>query len=50
MKKNLLTLICIMSINMANAQWSTANLSQARSNLSATAAGTKVFFAGGGGE
>ncbi|MEO8149645.1 MAG: T9SS type A sorting domain-containing protein, partial [Bacteroidia bacterium] len=27
--------------------WTTANLSQARGNLSATAVGTKVFFAGG---
>ncbi|MBK9526207.1 MAG: hypothetical protein IPO39_16105 [Bacteroidetes bacterium] len=47
MKKILHTLICIMSINMANAQWTTANLSVARYSLSATAVGTKVFFAGG---
>ncbi|MBL0343331.1 MAG: hypothetical protein IPP71_22220 [Bacteroidetes bacterium] len=47
MKKHLLTLICIMSINIANAQWTTANLSVARSGLSATTVGTKAFFAGG---
>jgi autotransporter-associated beta strand protein len=33
--------------NMANGNWSTANLSQARSSLAATTVGNQVFFAGG---
>ena len=47
MKIFLHTLICIISINMADAQWTTANLSTTRFSLSATSVGTKVFFAGG---
>ena len=47
MKKNLLALISIMCINIANAQWTTANLSTARYNLRAATVGTKAFFAGG---
>jgi len=45
----MLLLMAVMMTNVqnANAQWTTANLSVARSGLSATTIGTKVFFAGG---
>ena len=51
-KKIVTTILMLMAVMMtnvqnANAQWTTANLSAARYDLSATAVGTKVFFAGG---
>jgi len=52
MKKIATTILLLMAVMMTNvqnadAQWTTANLSVARSYLSAATVGTKVFFTGG---
>ncbi|HEY5691897.1 MAG TPA: FG-GAP-like repeat-containing protein [Cyclobacteriaceae bacterium] len=43
----LILVLWFLTFAKSHAQWTTATLSQARSNLSATSVGTKVFFAGG---